>query len=77
MIQASQVSDRTVMAPMPSTASANLPANRVLSVTLSENEDVEWLWTTTADGTSYVSGYRILVLPTPTQSSNEQVSASP
>ena len=60
MISATKPSSRTVTAPPPSNASASLPSNRVLSVTLGENEDVEWLWTIAADGTSYVSGYRIL-----------------
>lgn len=60
MISATKTSGRTVTAPSPSSATANLPPNRVLSVTLGEGEEVEWLWTTTADGTRYVSGYRIL-----------------
>lgn len=60
MISATNTSGRTVTAPSPSSTTANLPPNRVLSVTLREGEDVEWLWTTTADGTRYVSGYRIL-----------------
>jgi hypothetical protein len=51
---------RTVTAPPPSANSPTLPANRVLSVTLTADEEVEWIWTSTSDGTSYVSGYRIL-----------------
>ena len=72
VISATKTSGRTVTAPSPSGATANLPPNRVLSVTLGEGEEVEWLWTTTADGTRYVSGYRILpTTPDQTQSLGE------
>ena len=40
--------------------SANLPLNRVLSVVLRADEDVQWLWTSTTEGVSYVSGYTIV-----------------
>ena len=35
-------------------------AARVLGVHLSENEDVCWIWTHNADGSSFVSGYKIV-----------------
>jgi hypothetical protein len=53
----SQQYPRTVTAPPPSSALANAPANRVFSVILEADEDVEWMWTHTTDGISYVSGY--------------------
>jgi hypothetical protein len=34
--------------------------NRVFSVVLEGDEDVEWAWTHTTDGISYVSGYTII-----------------
>jgi hypothetical protein len=37
-----------------------IPSNRVLSVVLKPSEDVNWIWTTTADGSRYVSGYKIV-----------------
>jgi hypothetical protein len=51
---------RTVMAPPPSPASMKSLPNRVFSVVLQADEDVEWAWTHTADGTSYVSGYTVV-----------------
>ena len=59
MPTSSQQFKRTVAAPAPSFASAMLPANRVLSVDLQADEDVEWITTSTADGMTYVSGYTI------------------
>jgi hypothetical protein len=32
----------------------------VLSVELSDDEDVEWTWTSTLEGVSYVSGYSVV-----------------
>ena len=51
---------RTVFAPMPSPASADVPPNRVLSAEVAEDEEVQWLWTSTGDGVTYVSGYNIV-----------------
>lgn len=49
-----------VQAPEPTqTSSTMLPPNRVMSVTLEPEEDVVWIWTSTPDGGSYVSGYTI------------------
>lgn len=56
----SQQSQRTVTAPAPSPALPSGPANRVLSVIVGADEDVEWVWTHAADGVSYVSGYTIV-----------------
>ena len=56
----SQQSQRTIHAPLPSPASAKAPLNRVESVVLGPDEDVEWIWTHTLDGGSYVSGYTIV-----------------
>ncbi len=47
---------RTVQAPEPK--GQNL-RNRFLNVNCAEGEDVEWLWTETAQG-QYVSGYQIV-----------------
>jgi hypothetical protein len=58
MSETSRERRRTAVAPPPSPASANLPPNRVLSVVLAPDEDVEWEWTTRG-GVSYVSGYSI------------------
>jgi len=63
MIDTSNVHGRTIIAPLPSALSPSLPPNRVLSVTVADDEEVEWIWTSTSDGTSYVSGYRILKRP--------------
>ena len=54
------VSQRTVIAPSPVPLSAVFLPNRVLSVVLSDDEDVEWRWTSTLDGVSYVSGYSVV-----------------
>ena len=56
----SQPDQRTVTAPPPSPTSAKPLPNHVLSVTLEADEDVEWSWTHSADGISYVSGYSIV-----------------
>ena len=51
---------RVVNAPPPTIpSSATLLPNRVLSVALEPDEDVEWIWTATANGGEYVSGYNI------------------
>jgi hypothetical protein len=50
---------RTVIAPSPMLVSASVPLNRVLSVVLAADEDVEWTWSST-EGASYVSGYTIV-----------------
>jgi hypothetical protein len=34
--------------------------NRVFSVDLQADEDVEWTWMHTAEGVSYVTGYTII-----------------
>ncbi|MSQ48542.1 MAG: hypothetical protein EXR78_09220 [Deltaproteobacteria bacterium] len=60
MAKASKRSQRTAIAPAPSQATANLPPNRILSVILEAEEDVEWTWTSTVDGVSYVSGYTLV-----------------
>ncbi|MEO1124486.1 MAG: hypothetical protein AAFX95_10420 [Cyanobacteria bacterium J06639_16] len=41
-------------------ASSSPPANSVISVELSEDEDVEWTWASMPDGSKYVSGYTIV-----------------
>ena len=52
---------RVVHAPPPTLpSSAALSPKRVLSVVLKPNEDVEWIWTSTSDGATYVSGYTIV-----------------
>ena len=53
-------SARTVTAPPPSPASMKSLPNRVFSVVLEADEDVEWTWMHTADGISYVSGYNVI-----------------
>jgi hypothetical protein len=51
---------RVVQAPAPALMpSAPLPTNRVMSVVLRPGEDVEWIWASSADGGSYVSGFVI------------------
>lgn len=37
-----------------------LPPNRVVSVVLQPGQAVRWIWSTSADGTSYVSGYTVV-----------------
>jgi hypothetical protein len=54
---------RIVPAPPPSPASANVLPNRVISAEVAEDEEVQWIWSSTSDGVSYVSGYRILKRP--------------
>ena len=60
MSDTSQVSQRTVAAPPPTPASSKPLPNRVFSVVLKAYEDVEWSWTSSPDGVSYVSGYTIV-----------------
>lgn len=51
---------RIVAAPNPiGLVLGSLPSNRVLSAVLSEDEDVEWTWTTSRGG-QYVCGYTIV-----------------
>jgi hypothetical protein len=50
---------RTVAAPAPSPATAEPLPNQVLSVMLATDEELEWVWTITASGVRYVSGYSI------------------
>ena len=47
---------RTVYAPQ---AERNSSPPAIISVELNEDEDVEWIWTHTADGKSVVTGYII------------------
>ena len=56
----SPASPRTVTAPSPSLVSMKPLPNRVFSVVLQADEDVEWTWMHTAEGVSYVSGYTII-----------------
>ena len=56
----SSASSRTVTAPPPSPASMKPLPNRVFSVVLQADEDVEWSWMHTADGVSYVTGYTVI-----------------
>lgn len=52
---------RVVNAPPATARASTAPArNLVLSVVLEADEDVEWIWTATADGAEYVSGYNIV-----------------
>lgn len=52
---------RVVTAPAPILCgAAPLPLNRVTSVVLNPGEQVRWIWTSTPDGGSYVSGYTIV-----------------
>jgi len=51
---------RVVPAPVPVIpAGAPLPPNRVEFVVLAPGEDVAWTWTSSPNGTSYVSGFTI------------------
>lgn len=51
---------RVVVAPTPNFPPGTpLPANRVGTVVLRPDEEVEWLWTARPDGAKYVSAYRI------------------
>jgi hypothetical protein len=56
----SQTDKRTVTPPPPSPPTANALPNQVLSVVLNADEDVEWLWTCSADRVTYASGYRVV-----------------
>ena len=51
---------RVVLAPEPELMAGQLAPYRVLTVRLKPREDVEWFWTSLAQGGRYVSGYRIL-----------------
>lgn len=35
-------------------------SNQVINVTVGEDEDVNWTWTSRPDGTQFVSGYTIV-----------------
>ena len=51
---------RTVSAPQPVSVQIDTAlANRVISVNLDDDEEVEWTWTSLPNGQSYVSGYTI------------------
>ena len=50
---------RVILAPEPELMAGQLAPNRVLSVKLKPDEEVEWLWTS-IPGARYVSGYRIV-----------------
>lgn len=52
-------SRRTIDAPPPSPATLKPLPNRIFSVIVDADEDVEWIWHT-ADGVSYVSGYTVV-----------------
>ena len=62
MLRELQHAQRTVLAPWPTSVPGRVPCNGVLCVVLKADEDVEWTWTSTADGMSYVSGYTIVKL---------------
>lgn len=52
---------RIVPVPQPILVSSSQPpANRVISIELGDDEDVEWLWASMPDGSKYVSGYTIV-----------------
>ena len=53
-------STRVLTAPEPEDPTQPLPPNRVLSVELTENQDIEWLWSVAPGGQRYVSGYNII-----------------
>jgi hypothetical protein len=55
-----QPSRRTILAPPPSPASFKPILNRVESVILGPDEEVEWIWAHTPEGVSYVNGYAIV-----------------
>ena len=55
-------STRTVAAPQPAT-SGPLPPNRVISVVVGVDEEVEWTWSTLPGGQRYVSGYTLRKKP--------------
>jgi hypothetical protein len=55
-----QPSRRTILAPPPSPASGKPIRNRVESVVLGPDEEVEWFWAHTPEGVSYVNGYSIV-----------------
>jgi hypothetical protein len=53
---------RTILAPP---AVGEGVVNRVNSVIVADDEDVEWEWTNSPDGTRFVSGYTIVPRPIP------------
>lgn len=60
MAKRNRARTRVVLAPEPRLMAGQLPPHCVLSVELKPGEEVEWLWTSLAQGASYVSGYRII-----------------
>ena len=60
MARTARGKSRVVLAPEPELMARQDAPNRVLSVNLKPEEDVEWLWTSLPFGGRYVSGYRIL-----------------
>ena len=60
MTDVAQSGRRHIAAPQPASAVTVPPQNQVVSVALDEEEDVEWIWSTTPSGASYVSGYNII-----------------
>lgn len=59
MADVSQSGRRHVTAPQ-QTPAGSAPQPNQVSVTLGENEDVEWIWSAAPGGGSYVSGYNII-----------------
>jgi hypothetical protein len=51
---------RLVTAPEPDPPIGPPPPNRILEVRLGEHQDVEWSWSQTPSGRTYVSGYTII-----------------
>ena len=62
MLKTSSAANRRVVNAPPPTipSSATLSPNRVLSVVLEPDEDIEWIWTAAAGGGEYVCGYNIV-----------------
>jgi DNA-directed RNA polymerase subunit RPC12/RpoP len=50
--------------PQPTGSLSEVPATRPLSVSITEGESVEWIWTLLPSGGSYVSGFEIVSPPT-------------
>jgi hypothetical protein len=51
---------RRVFAPQPQGNFSGISTGEVISVFLSQDEDVEWTWTVYPDGTRKVTGYTII-----------------
>ena len=54
---------RIVIVPQPVVTGSELPSNRLLTVAVQEDEDVEWTWSSLPNGQQYVSGYTIVKKP--------------